>query len=202
MPALVGQDRIALLDRLVAEFDAVADGRGPRAISLESPLGFGKTRLVQELYGQLAARRQATGTYWPRSLDWREAAAETPPRLRHARPDLLQARKQVEPTPGWIVQGNVEIPWLWRGISCHLISAGSPMRALKDVSDQLRAHLDPLTAKLERGNRRREDALEALSAVLDMVASSAPWTRAPRSLREDPEDLHDPGLQLVAPSAP
>ena len=43
------------------------------------------------------------------------------------------------------------------------------MRALEDASDQLRAHLDPLTAKLQRGNRRREDALEALSAVFDLV---------------------------------
>ena len=163
MPTLVGEDRLALVDRLVAEFDAVVAGGGPRAISLESPLGLGKTRLVQDLFGRLATGRQPKGDYWPSSLQWRESAGTG------ARPDLLQARKQVEPTPGWVVRGNLEIPWLWWGISCHLTAAGSPMRAMKDASDQLQAHLDPLTAALQRGDRRREDAVEAMKAVFDLV---------------------------------
>ena len=137
MAQLVGADRRAIVDRLVEHFDAVAAGNGPVAVSLESSLGLGKTRLAQELYHHLATSRQGCVAYWPASLDWREHADGD------TRRDVLQVRKQVEPTPGWVVPGGVEIPWLWWGITCQLTHAGSPMRALKDASDQLRAHLDP-----------------------------------------------------------
>lgn len=61
MRPLVGEDRLAIVDQLVAAFDAVAAGDGPRAVSIEAPLGLGKTRLVQELYARLAADRQVVG---------------------------------------------------------------------------------------------------------------------------------------------
>jgi hypothetical protein len=70
MAQLVGADRQAIVDRLVRDFDAVAAGGGPIAISLESSLGLGKTRLVQELYHHLATSRQGPIAYWPASLDW------------------------------------------------------------------------------------------------------------------------------------
>lgn len=159
MRPLVGEDRLATVDQLVAAFDAVAAGDGPRAVSIEAPLGLGKTRLVQELYARLAADRQGSGAYWPPRLDHALGTAD----------DVLRARKQIEPTPGWVIPGSTEIPWLWWAISCQLSHAGSPMRALKDAGDQLKAHLDPLQAKLQRSERTRDDALEVLSGVFDLV---------------------------------
>lgn len=54
MRALDDEDHRATVERLLAAFDAVPAGGGPRAISFEASLGLGKTRLVQELYGALA----------------------------------------------------------------------------------------------------------------------------------------------------
>ena len=159
MRPLVGADRRAIVDDLVAAFDAVAAGDGPRAVSIEASLGLGKTRLIQELYGRLATTRQGPRPYWPASLG---APGREPG-------TVLQTRKQIEPTPGWVVPGGAEIPWLWWGISCRLSQVGHPMRSMKDASDQLRVHLDPLQARLERGQRSREDALEVLAGVFDLV---------------------------------
>ncbi len=159
MRPLVGDDRLAIIQRLVTEFDAIASGQGPRAVSLEASLGLGKTRIAQELFARLATTRQGRNPYWPPKLDWQDAQVD----------DVLQARKQVEPTAGWVVPGGVEIPWLWWGIPCQLNHAGHPMRAMKDASDQLRVHLDPLLVKLEGANRSKDDALEVLSGVFDLV---------------------------------
>ncbi|MGK2850382.1 MAG: AAA family ATPase [Candidatus Limnocylindrales bacterium] len=164
MRPLVGDDHRATVDRLVGAFDAVAAGGGPRAISLEASLGLGKTRLVQELYGALATTRQPGTPYWPARLDWSGTRAD----------DVLHARKQVDPTPGWVIPGGTSIPWLWWGISCQLSQAGHPMRSMKDASDQLRAHLDPLLARLQRADHDKEDALELLSGVFDLVGAVGP----------------------------
>ena len=159
MRPLVGADRRAIIDSLVANFDAVASGDGPRAVSLEASLGLSKTRIAQELFARLATTRQGAKPYWPPLLDWRDTQSD----------DVLQARKQVEPTPGWVISGGVEIPWLWWGIPCQLNHAGYPMRAMKDASDQLRVHLDPLLLKLQHADRSKDDALEVLSGVFDLV---------------------------------
>jgi hypothetical protein len=120
---LVGADRLAVVDRLVADFDACAAGGGPRAVSLESSLGLGKTRLAQELYSRLAATRQGSVAYWPASVDWREQVD------RESRRDVLQARKQIEPTPGWVVPGGVEIPWL-DGAPVLIVTTSGPEKVL------------------------------------------------------------------------
>ena len=159
MRPLVGEERLAIVDQLVAAFDAVVAGDGPRAISIEAPLGLGKTRLVQELFTRLSAERQGGAAYWPPSLEHGNARAD----------DVLRARKQIEPTPGWVIPGGTEIPWLWWSISCQISNAGHPMRAMKDASDQLRVHLEPLQAKLQRAERSKDDALEVLSGVFDLV---------------------------------
>jgi hypothetical protein len=164
----VGVNRQAILERLVTLHDDVAAGAGPRAVSLEASLGLGKTRIIQELFRHLAASRQGPVPYWPAALDW-EAHADD-----GVRRDVLQARKQVEPTPGWVVPGGVEIPWLWWGIGCQLSKAGSPMRALKDASDQLRVHLDPMLEKLSRSSRNRDDAFEVISGLFDLAGVVAP----------------------------
>lgn len=159
MRPLVGEDRLAIVDHLVAAFDAVVAGDGPRAVSIEAPLGLGKTRLVQELFARLAAERQRVGPYWPPSLDHGNGHTD----------DVLRARKQIEPTPGWVIPAGTEIPWLWWAISCQLSNAGHPMRAMKDASDQLRVHLDPIQAKVERSARSKDDAVEVMSAVFELV---------------------------------
>ena len=63
MLPFMGFERVAFVDSLLAHYDAVAAGEGSRWVSIEAPLGWGKTRLVQELYGRLAADRQPGGAY-------------------------------------------------------------------------------------------------------------------------------------------
>lgn len=60
----VGADRQAIVDDLLADFEAVKAGEGSRVMALVAPSGWGKTRIVQEFYSALAARQEDPG-YWP-----------------------------------------------------------------------------------------------------------------------------------------
>lgn len=65
---LLGGERQRLLQRLADLFDEVVLTEQPRWVSLEAESGWGKTRLVQELFGRLAAERQSTPAFWPASI--------------------------------------------------------------------------------------------------------------------------------------
>ncbi|MDQ3326793.1 MAG: ATP-binding protein, partial [Actinomycetota bacterium] len=56
-PAFMGAERRAVVDELLRAFDGVAESGEPRWLSLEAAPGWGKTRLVQELYTRLAERQ-------------------------------------------------------------------------------------------------------------------------------------------------
>src|SRR5690606_7477789 len=62
----VGRD--AELAALLACWEAVKGGEGPRAVALLAESGLGKTRLVQELYAALVQREQGGVGYWPSGL--------------------------------------------------------------------------------------------------------------------------------------
>ena len=124
MAELVGAERRSLVDELVMSFDEVAQSGSPQWWSFEAPPGWGKTRLVQELYQRLAARQDAPG-YWPPAL---QAAGE----------DVGSSRKRVTPhfsqaelgaTPGYF----------WWGVSC-LSRPGSEFEALVQDLDQFARH--------------------------------------------------------------
>src|SRR5690606_41690616 len=58
--------RDAELERLLAHWESVRAGDGPRVVVLLAEPGLGKTRLAQELYARLVAREQGGAPgYWP-----------------------------------------------------------------------------------------------------------------------------------------
>src|SRR5664280_1653602 len=99
-----GLPRIRLVGRLVEAFSEAVQSRDLRVVTVESPAGWGKTRILQEFYGQLAMR-QPRPAYWPRSLDVSQ---------RHCVfPDRVQPGKGARPA------------WFWWGWSCTRTS-GTP----------------------------------------------------------------------------
>ena len=127
----VGEQRHKLVERLLAEFDHVSQFGKPRWWSLEEHSGWGKTRIVQELYRRLAAERQPGAKYWPTSL------LPQAPVLEDAGPWMAMRRRvspeEVIPEPAAVPQ------WFWWGISCATRS-GTPVQALADDLTQFVEH--------------------------------------------------------------
>ena len=130
-PPFVGEQRHELVERLLAEFDHVSQSGRPRWWSLEEHSGWGKTRIVQELYRRLAAERQPGAKYWPPSLLPRA------PVLGNAGP-WMSMRRRVYPEQ--VVPEHEAVPqWFWWGISCATRS-GTPVQALADDLTQFVEH--------------------------------------------------------------
>ena len=89
-PPFVSEQRHELVDRLLAEFDRVCQSGTPQWWSIEGHSGWGKTRLIQELYRRLAAERQSGAEYWPLSFLPEASIA------KNAGP-LMSMRKRVYP---------------------------------------------------------------------------------------------------------
>ena len=68
MSPFVGESRILMVDGLLAVYDSIVEECRPRWVSLEAPSGWGKTRVVREFYGRLAAQQEKPA-YWPREID-------------------------------------------------------------------------------------------------------------------------------------
>ena len=123
-PPFVGEQRRELVGRLLAEFDLVSQSGTPRWWSLEEDSGWGKTRIVHELYRRLAAERQTGAKYWPPSLLPQAPVAKDAGSLM----SLMSMRKQV--IPELVVPEPEAVPqWFWWGISCATRS-GTPVQAL------------------------------------------------------------------------
>ena len=130
-PPFVGEPRHELVERLLAEFDHVSQSGTPRWWSLEEGSGWGKTRIVQELYRRLSAERQAGARYWPPSL------LPQAPVVNNAGP-LMSMRKTVIPEP--VIPEDEAVPqWFWWGISCATRS-GTPVQALAGDLTQFVEH--------------------------------------------------------------
>ena len=99
---------------------------------LTAPSGWGKTRVVQELYAALAARQPGPTAYWPARI----VDADTAP--------MADARKRISPEVAAAGQDRAAIPWLWWGTQAFRMGDGSPGRALEQGADQLYAHGEAL----------------------------------------------------------
>jgi hypothetical protein len=120
----VGEQRHKLVGRLLTEFDHVSQSGRPRWWSLEEHSGWGKTRIVQELYRRLATERQTGAKYWPPSMLPQAPVATNAGSLM----SLMSMRKKVIPEP--VVPEHEAVPqWFWWGISCAARS-GTPVQAL------------------------------------------------------------------------
>ena len=111
----------------------------PRWVSLEAGTGWGKTRLVQEFYGVLAARGTAPA-YWPPTL-WSAVAQGDQGSLANVerRRNLLHP-EVVRPDPGAVPN------WFWWGITCGSRSGTASQALLQDLG-QFEGHRAGLEAR-------------------------------------------------------
>lgn len=183
----VGAGRHAIVGQLLACFDQTSEGATPTWVNIEAPSGWGKTRLVQELYRELASSRQREPHYWPDRLANPADAEAT---------SLLDDRKVLRPlvqhTPGSLPD------FLWWAISCTR-HRGHQSTALANDLRQLIAHVPYVEDALSQQRGRRVQLLgrertgrelfdigaeEAATLVLESVLSAAL-----------------PGLGLIRPAA-
>lgn len=155
MAGFVGTDRAEALDYLTRCYDGIAAGNGPFVVTLEAPMGMGKTRVVQELYAVLAAGRQSGVPYWP-------------PTVADINEHLLTARKRIAPER-FLAPGGASLPWLWWAINCHVSHVGSPLQSLQTAAPQLEAHAEAIQSEVAKKSARREDAVLAVTAMFDLL---------------------------------
>lgn len=148
-------DRSNIVEYLAQWFDAVAAGHGPFVATIEAPMGMGKTWIVQRLFERLATSRQPGVPYWPTSVTGTDE-------------NLLTARKRIRPDT-FVAPGGATLPWLWWGIECQRSHVGSPMQSLVSAGPQLDAHAEAIQTQVGAKAQRKEDALQALDAMFDLL---------------------------------
>ena len=144
MAMFVGEDRQALVDDLVAAYARVAAGGGPELVCLVAPIGWGKTRIVQEFYARLAAEHQGDPAYWPASIV--EATDVTEP---------TKLRKRVHPGR-FTVPGGAVPEWFWWALSCQRKADGQPAQAIEEAKEQLFVHAEGLEQGRSSAQRLRQ----------------------------------------------
>lgn len=146
--AFVGAERTALVEDLVSRFEAVSGSGNSMFVTLEGPTGWGKTRIIQEVYARLAESQ----SYWPPTL------------LPTDSEDPLQNRKWLYPKIVEPPQG-AELPWMWWGVPCSRTDTGRPRQVITDEVTQLVAHHETLI--------RRSETKDLAKSALVSVASFA-----------------------------
>ena len=155
MAERAGIDRSGIVDYLGQWYDAVAAGHGPFVATLEAPMGMGKTWIIQRFFERLATGRQPGVPYWPTSVTGSDG-------------NLLTARKRIRPE-SFVAPGGATLPWLWWGIECQRSHVGSPMQSLVAAGPQLDAHAEAIQSQVGAKAQRKEDALQALDAMFDLL---------------------------------
>ncbi len=157
-PEFVGEERIRLVETLLGRFREVRRGGGSRLCLLASPTGWGKTRVVQEVYGQLA--RMHAYDYWPAILGQGDGS-------------WLESRKRIFPPP-FEAPAGVPIPFLWLGLSCDRDQMGQELAALQYAERQFEAHVGPLAELLASKGDRWKSRLGAVGAVAGLFGLPDP----------------------------
>lgn len=132
----VGKGRKALVQGIVNRLDNLTDNKGSsRAclISLEAPSGWGKTRIIQEVYKQLAERQASA--YWPGSI------------ISEGEDDPVSWRKHLAPSFIGVPRNRDVLPeFFWWGLTCDMRSTNMQSRTLMEDIEQLRFHAPYLEA--------------------------------------------------------
>ena len=138
-------------------------------VSLEAVTGWGKTRILQELYKRLAAERQTSGAYWPPSI--RGSAVSDSDRKRLF-PEVVEPELEAVPA------------FFWWGVTCSDRS-GVPTQALAQDASQFRAHRAGLEGRWRRDAPARDRLARWSRGVVREVGPDAA------------SDLVGAGLQLL-----
>jgi hypothetical protein len=154
----VGASRVELVERLRESFAQSCADRLPRMWLLSAPSGWGKTRVVQELYARLAADSQGAEPYWP------------PVIVDPDRPPFARARKRIHPALPEPVWEHRPLPWMWWGIECFRLDDGSTGRALEQGMDQLYTHAEALIGAERRLAEEAGEAFDVSSATIGILA--------------------------------
>lgn len=149
----VGADRRAAAERLLGLFAEVRAGNGPRLAVLTGPIGWGKTRVVQEFYARLAAAQSPPG-YWPARIVADAGGPGDDPNRLHRR------RNENHPGPFRVPPGAA-MEWMWWGLACHERRSGLLAQVLADDATQLFEHAEAM----ERSLSRRQRAAEKLAGL-------------------------------------
>lgn len=153
----VGDDRQELVSRLLRAFDETRYSSTPRFITLEAGIGWGKTRVLHELYRRLAAERQPAAGYWPPSILGAVSEADA---VSLATPE--GRRKRLYPA-SFAPQSEGATPhWFWWGISATARRGGRAVQALADDLTQIEAHTTALECRWRELSGRRERLAELL----------------------------------------
>ena len=137
MPSVfVGEGRKALVSGIIERLDNLTDYKGDSGaclISLEAPSGWGKTRIIQEVYKQITERQSSP--YWPMSII---AEDEDNPvsRRKHLVPSFVDAARDKKVLP----------EFFWWGLTCDMRSTNMLSRTLMEDIEQLRFHAPYLEA--------------------------------------------------------
>ena len=118
----VGESRLGLVKGLVEIYDDVLESGTSRWVSLEGPSGWGKTRVVHEVFARLSEKRQSEPRYWQGVI---------------YDPDL--GRKAAHPVS--FVRPKDSLPeFLWWGIACETRRKSLATAALIRDIERLSAH--------------------------------------------------------------
>ncbi|MFT6779458.1 MAG: tetratricopeptide (TPR) repeat protein [Paraglaciecola sp.] len=162
VPPFFDGSRIAIVDGLLDIVDSVNKSGTAKWISIEAPSGWGKTRLVQELYKRLAAKQEKQ--YWPPSILQTSSSYKN---------DVMSRRKRVFPNPDLFEREAGALPaFMWLGFACELRN-GVPSQVLLEDLEQLKAHtiyLEASWSALASFKEKRFPSLaQAKQAVSDVI---------------------------------
>ncbi len=151
----VGTHRRVLLEQLADDFAAVSNGEGPLLAFLEAPLGWGKTRIVHELYARLAESQEEP--YWPASIVDATPVASGD--------EVSRRRKALAPAPFLVPRGAVP-EWVWLAVATDPSVIARPEEAYRALAEQLEPHLYPILRQQRITKAAARAIVSALAALL------------------------------------
>lgn len=135
----VGDDRNAIVDELLNAFNRIQNSCKPELHLLVAPAGWGKTRIVQEFYRQLAAKQNEDSRYWPADFF---GVMET--MLDLDIEAISEQRRRVRHVSDFRVPQAAAIPWLWLAPSVRTVRGTGSALVIDDLYLEIRAHMGPL----------------------------------------------------------
>lgn len=135
----VGYERNAVVGDLINAFTRIEMSSQPELHLLVAPAGWGKTRIIQEFYRQLAAKQNVDSRYWPADFF---GAME--PMLNLDIEAISEQRRRVRHVSGFRVSKDAVIPWLWLAPSVRAVPGTGSALVIDDLYLELRAHMGPL----------------------------------------------------------